>query len=58
MENCGVVLRYIFQGSGECPLVGFGSSDVECLFGVFLPRRWFCINIPRYGFHNLKLVLL
>ena len=57
-EHCRVVLRYIFQGSGACPFVGFGISNVECLFGVFLPQRWFYIYIPRYGFHNLKLVLL
>lgn len=56
MEQCRVVLRYIFQGSGKCLLVGFGIGNVECLFGVFLPQRWFYIYIPRCGFRNLKLV--
>lgn len=39
-KNCRVVLRYVLQGSGVCPLVDFGISDVGYLFGVFLLQRW------------------
>jgi hypothetical protein len=51
-----IVLRYIFQV--QVSVLWWALVLVMFSVWVFLPQRWFYINVPRYGFHNLKLVLL